>query len=221
MTDLALYADENLSNFEGDLDIYTGEDDDFVNFAGARDFINEHKSERVFVMSIDSNVDGVQRVVLVPSYASKLKGASIASNGVIFKNAKNEEIKGVGSPQTIQLLHEFLKAVPSNLVAMRISSTNSDQLQQILSVEEHSPFKKAESKEMFLGTYISENSYRDNMISFPTPNVVLGPETEISLPILKGKTTITFIVGGVLSTSSALRHKTNKAIKQVAYFKRR
>ncbi len=218
MNYLEKYGDANFSeNFVGDIDVYTGYKDEMLNFAGAQSFADEMQAGRIFVMNFDSTLPAAKKVVLLPSFASKLKGRTVIANGIVYadKADPTKDLKAVGSPSRIQELHAFLKSVPSNLIGMRVSSTNTDQLQQIMTVEEHSPFSQEKSKEIFLGTHISENSLKDNMVTFATPNVVLGDETEISLNILPGKTTITFFVGAVLSTSSALRVKTKNAVSNI------
>ena len=64
---------------------------------------------------------------------------------------------------------------------------------------------------------MSENAYRDNLISVPLKDVILGGETELSIDVVANSTmTITFFFGAVISQSSALKRKVNRAIRHIS-----
>ena len=216
---LELYGDENFSSFEGDLDIYTGEGDDFLDFAGGHSFAEEQHTGRIFVMSITNETASAQKVALTKAFATKAgNGLLIAKDGTIFTDPKGgTKVTAKGTPTNIVDLQEFLKIAPSNLAGVRIQSTDPSQMHQVMSVQEYSPFRKMESKEIFLGTYVSESNFKDNLITVPTPDVVLGAETELSLTVVpKSTLTITLFVGAVLSQSSALSKKVKRARKHIS-----
>ena len=222
---LDAYLDENLSNFEGDADmLYTGEDDDFLNFNGAKSFANEFEGARIFVMNIDvpEFEAGTKTVALLKGYEDGDDTfPSIQKKGLILiekgdAGTKDAVANVIGSPSHVIGFLEYVKNVPANLVGVRIQSDKQTQLQKVLKFIEKSPFSAPESKDFFLGSFINENTYRDNVITVPTPGIVLGPETQLLFDLVSGANlSITFFVGAVLSTSSALRKKRHKAISLI------
>ncbi len=223
MSYLDNYADENFSGFEGDVDVYTGEGDDMLDFAGGTSFADEQRTGRIFVMNITNNTDQVQNAIISPSFATELEGGLILKNGGVTALQRAigataaSTLTASGSPMPIDYFTAFVKQNPVNLVGMRVSSSVKEQLQQVMTVKEHSPFRQVQSKEYFLSTYISENNYREDIITVPTPDVVLGDETELSLPIMpNAKVTVTLFIGAVLSASSTLRKKVKRATKEIS-----
>lgn len=216
------YLDTNTSSFEGDTDmLYTGESDDFLNFNGAQSFANEVEGSRIFVanISVDS-IPAPKKVALIRGYNDGDSTIlSVDSDGEIKETSGNNSRKiaiVTGSPSNIVGFLDYIKNVPANLVGVRVQSDKPEQLQQVLQFVEKSPFSSPESKDFFLGSYINENTYRDNIVTVPTPGIILGPETELLINLIPGaKVSFTFFIGAVLSTSSALRKKRNKAISHI------
>lgn len=216
------FAEENFSGFEGDYDAYTGEGDDFLDFNGhANSFANEVSTQRVYTMVIANTTANVVTVDLFPGY--KETDITPVVDGVLSKidsSYAKTELAGVtvsGSPAPIEDFKQFLRLVPSTLNILRVSSTNAQQTQQTLTIEELSPFKKLGTREVYLGSYASENTFKDNMVTVPLPDVIVGPETKISLPILGESTvTLTLFFGATLSTSAGLRNKKKKAVASIS-----
>jgi len=223
LENLDAYLDTNMSNFEGDTDmLYTGESDDFLNFNGAQSFANEVEGARIFVANINAPADmnGAKKIALLKGYEDGDYSIPSAENGTVPVESTNPEKKSriiiSGSPSSFIGFLNYVKNVPANLVGIRIQSDKPEQLQQVLQFIEKSPFSSPESKDFFLGSYINENTYRDNIVTVPTPGIILGPETKMLMTVVPGaKTSVTFFVGAVLSTSSALRKKRIKAISHI------
>ncbi|MBW6482827.1 MAG: hypothetical protein K0B10_07180 [Vicingaceae bacterium] len=215
------YASENFSSFEGD-DVYTGDGDHFLNFGGPGiSFKNEGNASRSFVMNITNNDKISHTATLTPGYdwvpgqTDPIK--KYAADGAMLLDGASVLLSGSGSPKTIREFLSFLSKNPSNLAGIRVSSNNNtSQIEQTIIVRELSPFKDLESRTIILGNYTHENNQREKMVTVPTPGVILGPETELILPIMpQSVCTITFFIGGVLSTSGALKHKRAAAVAQL------
>ena len=216
---LDAYFDENMSNFEGDADaLYTGEDDDLLNFNGAQSFANEVEGSRIFVANIAATSDLTEALNI-----ALIKGYEDGDTSIVTVSDKGNVVVGgkvvarvSGSPSAFKGFLEYIKNVPANLVGMRIQASTPEQLQQVIKFIEKSPFSSPDSKDFFLGSFINENTYRENIVTVPTPGIILGPETEMIMTLHpETNMSITFFVGAVLSTSSALRKKRKKAISHI------
>lgn len=219
LQDLQDFANNNFSSFEGDY--YTGENDEFVDFGGPNEsFATEHNAGRVFVINIINQLDTTENVVLFPGYTwfPGATGNNWIIDGVI-KTVNGRTLRASGSPKTIKELLSFIMKNPTNLVAMRFSSSDAAQVQQQMIYRELSPFKDLQSKIFDLGTYTNENTYRDKMVTVPTPGVIASGDVELSIPILANSTcSITFFFGAVLSQSVALKNKRSQAASTFAKF---
>jgi hypothetical protein len=213
--DLERFAAENFSSFEGDANFYTGEGDDMMDFGGPnRSFANETQTGRIFVINLNNALATNETVVLLPGYTWKPgdSGNNWLVDGAIKTEGQNSLV-GTGSPKTIKEFLSFIMKCPTNIAAIRISSNNSTtQIEQQMTKRELSPFKDLESSIIDLGAYTNEQTYRDKMVTVPTPGLVAGPETYLDLPVIASSIcTVTFFCGGVISQSSALRKKRDKA----------
>jgi hypothetical protein len=186
-----------------------------LDFAGGSSFATEQHTGRIFVMNIKNDQKDDAKVVLFPSIATDKK-ALVVKDGAIIGNSTEGYVTSSSASSSIQLLHDYLKIAPSNLVGVKIESTDSSQLSQILTIKEASPFRTMESKEIFLGTYLGADAVK-NIINVPTNGVILGPETELALNIVSGANlNITFFFGAVVSQSTALKKKLVRAVKSIS-----
>ncbi len=223
LENLDAYLDTDLSSFEGDADmLYTGESDDFLNFNGAQSFANEVEGARIFVVNFDvpDTITAAAKIAVLKGYEDGNTALPAISGDKVLvgKDGEGKSLfaKVSGSPSSVTGFIEYIKNVPANLVGMRVQSNKPEQLQQVMQFVEKSPFSSPESKDFFLGSFINENTYRDNIVTVPTPGIILGPETELLMNLVPGaKVSVTFFVGAVLSTSSALRKKRIKAISHI------
>lgn len=219
--DLQNFADDNFSSFEGE-SYYTGEDDQWLDFGGPnQSFATEQSAGRVFVVNIINEFRENITVKLFPGYTwvpgESGENADIIIDGIIRSDAEGRRLMSSGSPKTIKELLGFIMKNPTNLNGIRISSTSQIQIQQQLVYKELSPFKDLQSRIIDLGTFTNENTYRDKMVTVPTPGIIASSEIELSLPIIGNSTcTITFFFGGVLSASVALKNKRNMAASTFA-----
>lgn len=211
--DLQDFAEDNFSSFEGE-SLYTGEGDQWLDFGGPNNsFATEHMANRVFVVNINNQLNTTENVVLFAGYTwfPGATGNNWLTDGVI-KTVDTKTLSASGSPKTIKELLSFIMKNPTNLNAMRISSSDATQIQQQMVYRELSPFKDLQSRIIDLGTYTNENTYRDKIVTVPTPNMIVSSEMDLTIPIMANSTcSITFFFGGVLSQSIALKNKRSKA----------
>lgn len=215
------YAQNNFSSFEGD-NMYTGMGDHFLDFGGpSESFATEKNAGRIFVFTIANTYTTTKNVTIIPGYTWKPGDTDATKLWLadgIFAGSDSTILTGEGSPSTIKEFLSFISKNPTTVAGIRISSNNNvAQIEQQITVTPLSPWKTLESQNFNAGAYVSERDNRTTMVTVPTPGLIIGPETELMIPIMGSSiATITFFCGGVLSTSSALKAKRNEAIKTIA-----
>jgi len=235
------YAEENFSGFEGDQDMgmmsaYTGEGDDFLDFDGpGNSFANQKDLQRTFSLHIKNNGSDTRRFVLFNGFKRDavdtgeifLLNSGYMGKGLSHRNPEVALINGEtvmttgysvsGSPSSLDDLREYIKTSPVVLGFVRIKTNNVLQLENPISLSELTPFRQAEVRNLFLQEFTGENTFRDNIVTVPTPGVILGNETKISMDILPDTAiSITFFFGAVFSNSAALKGKQKKAVSSIA-----
>ena len=212
------FANDNFSSFEGE-SYYTGEGDQWLDFGGPNtSFATEHSAGRVFLVNIKNDLNTTENVILFPGYTwyPGATGNNWLIDGAI-KTVDTKTLSATGSPKTIKELLSFIMKNPTNLNAIRISSSDATQVQQQMVYKELSPFKDLQSRIIDLGTFTNENTYRDKIVTVPTPGIIASNEVELSIPIIAGSTcSITFFFGGVLSASVAMKNKRSQAASTFA-----
>lgn len=215
---LQYFANDNFSSFEGE-SYYTGEGDQWLDFGGPNtSFATEHSAGRVFLVNIKNDLTTTENVILFPGYTwyPGATGNNWLLDGAI-KTVDTKTLSATGSPKTIKELLSFIMKNPTNLNAIRISSSDATQVQQQMVYKELSPFKDLQSRIIDLGTFTNENTYRDKIVTVPTPGIIASSEVELSIPIIAGSTcSITFFFGGVLSSSVAMKNKRSQAASTFA-----
>ncbi|MCX6265867.1 MAG: hypothetical protein NTW16_00715 [Bacteroidetes bacterium] len=205
------YADE----YEGDFDGYTGAGDDFVDFGGYnKTFANAAESGRLFIVTLTNANAASRTALLCPGY---LYYPGSTMNGAILDGAFNDTtgaagLTGSGSPKSVTEFFAFVSNAPVAISGIKIESTLASQVAQQLIIEHMSPFKQLEQQIINLGSYQNENTFRDKIVTIPTPNLVLSNNTKIYLPIVGSSTcTITFLAGAILNPAHALQQKLGRA----------
>jgi|GEM_PF-2836903 len=220
---LETYTEENFSGFEGDQDMsmmsaYTGEGDDFLDFDGpGNSFANQKDLQRTFSLHIGNNGSVAQKFVLFNGYRNGVSADEtyLMSAGNVGAAAGAYSVSS--NPSTLDDLRGFLKTSPIVLGFVRIKTDNVLQLENPISLSELTPFRQAEVKNIFLQEFTGENTFRDNIVTVPTPGLILGNETKISMDILPATSvSITFFFGAVFSNSAALKGKQKKAVSSIA-----
>ncbi len=228
---LETYTEENFSGFEGDQDMsmmsaYTGEGDDFLDFDGpGNSFANQKDLQRTFSLHIRNTGTTAKKFVLFNGFKGEAvdTGETFLLNNGYTGGGRNGDPDPANAysvssnPSTLDDLRGFLKTSPIVLGFFRIKTDNVLQLENPISLSELTPFKRAEVKDIFLQVFTGENVFRDNIVTVPTPGLILGNETKISMDILPATAvSITFFFGAVFSNSAALKGKQQKAVSSIA-----
>ena len=208
------------AEYEGDFEGYTGAHDDFMDFGGFnKSFANAGDSGRIFVMTIVNAGAGSLNAYLCPGYTYY---PGTTANGVVLDGAFNDTagaagLTGSGTPKAVKEFFSFLMYSPVAIGGIKIESSVATQVSQQLIIEHLSPFKTLEQHIINLGSYQNENTFRDKIVTVPTPDLVMSSNTRIILPIVAGSTcTITFLAGAILNPAHALQKKMSKAKATIA-----
>lgn len=230
VSDLRSFAQQNLSNFDGEDDgssfegmsFYTGDGDDFVDFGGSnRNFALESAEGREFVITLTGNATAGS-VYIIPGLKYN---NNRAANGFLLntsgKDTNGNAVTGVsGSPSDVTDFYDFIQFNPTNLIGIKVSSSSASQLSQIIVYEEQSPWKynaSLSTRNINLGSIADQDTYQDKLGKVATPGLILSGQTRITLPIpSSATTTITFYCGAVLNSSQALQNKTDKASNTIS-----
>ena len=236
--------EEGLYSFEGE-DFYTGSDDDLLDFGGpvSGGFALEAQHPRTYVMNITNANLSTETVFLTPGLGwdetnitnvaydpgdpmaippvpisvktSRMPGVP---HGNSFLSVAGNTLSLATSPKEIKWFYSFIKQNPTSCCMLKISSNNStSQIEQQLVIREQSPFRDLETNPIPMSQFITPQDYKDKMVIIPTPNLVLSGQTQIELPIMASSTcTITFFLGGVLNTATAMKYKKGKAQATIA-----
>ena len=209
------YEGEQYDGYDDEFDGYTGYNDDFVDFGGFnKSFANAADSGRLFVMTLTNPNAASRTALLCPGY---LYYPGSTMNGAVLDGAFNDTtgaagLTGGGSPKTVNEFFAFIGTAPVQVAGIKIESTVAAQVSQQLIIEHLSPFKTLEQHIINLGSYQNENTFRDKIVTIPTPNLVLSSHTKIYLPIVGTSTcTVTFLAGAVLNPAAALTKKIGRA----------
>jgi hypothetical protein len=237
VADLEAFAKDELSSFDGEEydgydevesfeedfegDYYTGENDDFVDFGGFnKSFANAGDSGRIFVVTIANTGTDSRTIYLAPGY-TWIPGST--ANGHLCDGAtkdtagSNTGLSCSGSPKTITDFYAFINTCPVHIGGIKIEGSVAAQVSQQLKITNLSPFKTLEEKIINLGSYQNENTFRDKIVTVPTPELILSNQVQISLVIPAScTTTVTFLAGGILNPSYALQQKVARASGTIA-----
>ena len=214
------FSGMNDDGYEGDFDGYTGAGDDFVDFGGYnKTFANAAESGRIFIMTLTNANAASRTALLCPGY---LYYPGTTMNGAVLDGAFNDTtgaagLTGAGSPKSVTEFFAFVSNSPVAISGIKIESTLATQVSQQLVIEHMSPFKTLEQQIINLGSYQNENTFRDKIVTIPTPNLIMSNNTKIYLPIVGSSScTITFLAGAILNPAHALQNKQSRAKSTIA-----
>jgi hypothetical protein len=220
---LSEYAHEHLSSFdgfEGENDFYTGIGDPMLDFGGDnRSFANVMDEGRIFIMTLTNTVTTANRTAyLIPgiTWAPGRTANGFIADGTFNDVAGNAGLTAAGAPGTITDFLAFIKDNPTQVNAIRVESSNSLQIGQQIVIEELSPFRTLQNRLITLASFQDENTYRDKIVTVPTPGLILSGQCRMTLPIVytassNTTTTITFFCGAVTNQAQYLKNKMYQA----------
>lgn len=223
VTDIEKFAKKNFSSFngfEGDLyGYYDGMGDQLLDFGGDyQNFATMANSPRVFTMTVAAAAaaDSGLMIKLIPGYTEYRKAIASRTN-TITDGTFATNFTGSGSPKYIEDFFEYVSRNPIQCYGLKFTSTYAPQIDGgILTIDELSPFRNLEQKIINFGTYTTQDTFRDKVVSIPTPGLVLSDQTQLAFNLLKDTSaqtvTIQFFCGAILNTASTLKRKTEMAV---------
>lgn len=210
-----------LSHFEG-RSFYTGSGDDLLAFEGdIRSFAQEldKNLEKQFTVSVVNANAAVRTAILQAGY---LLGNATLAAGQLVEGAFNDTGANAGltgatqENKSIQELNLFLNACPTRLLAMKIQSTVSGQLNQNLTYQRNNPFKSEETKIIRPKNYINQDTYQNDQVTFPV-DVQLDQLSKLTCPFIGASTNyVTYYFGASLNIIQALEKKAFRARTNIA-----
>lgn len=235
--DLEAIARKNLSSFDGfdGGNFYTGQGDPFIDFQGeGKNFATIGQNDMQFIVNIrNTHATETRRILLVPGWdfnpmdfrvipsadtVALAPKAGVLSEDALAANMLDLDAKAnlivSGAPKKLDLLYKWLAENPTALGALRVSSTDANQVMQTITYRKLSPFKDLETSIINLGMNQSEDTYRDKLVTVSTPGMVLSNQTQLEMIIVPNSTcVITFFFGGSLNQSKLMQSKVNDAVR--------
>ena len=230
------------SSFDG----YLGVGDAFVDYQGEGRNFASVGGDMQFVMTVKNGGAAARRILLVPgmdyiplsrmvlsagtgvTYPKKgvLTDTATTEQGVAFTMTNFLDLDGaafavgdyfIGSPKSLDMFYKWISENPTSLYAIRVSSTDSNQVMQTITYRKQSPFKDLETRIINLGQQQTEDTYRDKLVTVMTPNMVLSNQTQLEMSIVAASTcTVTFFCNGSLNQSKLMQEKVNAASTTMA-----
>lgn len=115
------------------------------------------------------------------------------------------------SPGTIQELIRFISYNPTKLLGMKLSSTDTNQMEQSLNVYVKSPFRQLEQKIVPLGQYNDGNTFNDKktFLNLLPYDLQMDMQADIQVPVYGSSTlNILLFMGPILNPAQILDSKT-------------
>lgn len=209
-------AAKRLSHFEG-RSFYTGGGDDLLSFEGdIRSFAQEldKNLEKQFTIAVVNANAAIRTAILQAGY---LIGNATLAAGQLVEGAFNDTGGNAGltgatqEAKSIQELNLFINACPTRLLAMKIQSTVSGQMNQNLTYQRNNPFKTEETKTIRPKNYINQDTYQNDQVTFPV-DVQLDSLSKLTCPFIGSSTNyVTYYFGASLNIIQALEKKAFRA----------
>lgn len=237
-----------LSSYEGSQSVsYDPAVDPYLDFGGNSDpvqrvFANSIANKRLFTFKVVNTGTIAQKVLIFYSRTSGLKAANTnltigyvrttdGTPATAFKGidpstnapAPLAEMHAISNDsEYIEDFIEYCHRNPTRLLGIRVSSTESAQIDQTIVVGKHNGFLgRAITNKYNLAAHVDENTIRDTMVTFVC-NDQLDDYTfmELIIPAPTGgaketTTTIMFMCGASHSNAAALSNKTAIATNAV------
>ncbi|RFZ84772.1 hypothetical protein DYU05_03970 [Mucilaginibacter terrenus] len=205
-----------LSNFSGGMSGYTGEGDDFLEFSGESNgsFMDAIHKGKIFNLTLTNGNAATRTALLCP-------GLVFAAAGLIADGAFNDAsgasgLTGTGNPQSILLFNNFIRNYPTLVAGFKISTSNINQFECVLTIQKESPFSVHESKIINPAIYASEANPNTTLITVGEA-FYMDNQTKISYQVLgSSSVNIGLIFGASLNPAKALRSKATRAKTTVA-----
>jgi hypothetical protein len=117
--------------------------------------------------------------------------AGLIQTGAFNDTAGGAGLTGAGAPTTIEFLNDFLQKVPSKLLGMRLSTTDTGgtQMAQNITIQPQTPFGQAANYPVSIANFKDDTSFNANIALLPVP-VQVDNQTQVTIPVV-GLSTLT------------------------------
>lgn len=203
-TDMVHY--EGLTNYEGATRF---EGDDLISFDPT---VGGRRGPKYTIRLVNANAS-TRYAVLCPGLNESLTG--VIATGAFNDRDGNAGLTGSGNPGTIEMFRYFFRRVPSQLLQLKVQSTDATQVEQTIEYQRQSPFRTLQNEFIVLATHQDENTYKDKVVTVNTLEYQLqfDDQTYIVLPVVGSSTcTLTLQFGATANLSAFLNKKVKKAL---------
>jgi hypothetical protein len=186
---------------------YTGLEDEHIDFGGqGASFNTEHSDGKSFSVAVENTTTSTKRV----SFGAALE--AVAGTTQLKEGTVVTGVTCNGSPKSYDVLKDFIKLNPTRLIALKVQSSNEEQLSQSLIVTRVSPFENLGSKNLNFSAFTKEGAFNTKMLTLVGLDLQLDDQTDIAVDIPAGtRTVFTLFVGGIANSAKMLNTKALKA----------
>ncbi len=200
---------------------YTGEGDDLLSFAGSiQNFSGElvEHLEKQFNVTI-VNANAAKRTAAV--FSGYFKGNSTLAPGQLIEGAFNDINGNAGltgataSEKSIEELMLFVNTAPTRLLAIKIKSTDANQISESITYQRLSPFVTMPTKILRPDNFQNQDTYQDKTVTFPA-NVQVDDQCSLKVPVVGASTIrLTFLFGTSINMALTLERKAVQAYTNI------
>jgi hypothetical protein len=230
MRKLEQEANDHLSNYGGEDDVnnydeysgYTGVNDDFLDFGGEAANLLSAVEGHNYTFTIVNAKSSTLDFYFNPSLRNRNSDNTLAKGTIregvfaaINDAGTDTSLTGTGdSYGTLDFLRRFVEKNPTYVKAFQIQSTTATGIaQMVVSVQEVSPFKQLQARQLKPTMYQDQNMFNDKVINIPA-GFDLNDQCEVRMKIAGATTlTITVICGAILNQAVALQNKRAKSLR--------
>lgn len=209
---------------------YIGERNEYDFGGNGNSFVAEHATGRTFSFIMENTSDDPQVVALCPGYYDSLARLSaeghsdvtaIFGDGDIFTGANGVvNVVSQNAGKTIFGLLEFIKRHPLRVIGMSIQTNDPGQLDEIIRIENISPFYSLGNKQIVLSRFrpasqLATDKIEANLIK--TGQVIdMNDQNLVKFPIRSGaKVTINLYIGAIDNNALKLKRKADMAHENI------
>lgn len=211
--ELEQISKDRLVHYEGDGRHYEGDQktmfngNDLVSFDPGIGGINGGKA----ILTLTNANTAERTAVLCPGILSSVAGK--IATGAFNDAGGNAGLTGAMSPKSIELFLEFIRRNPTQLLQMKVQSTEATQVEKMITYQRQSPFRDLTSEYIYLSLHQDENTFKDKVVTVPTLQYGLNfdDQTYISFPVVGSSTCTITLQFGPIANLARFLDKTVKA----------
>lgn len=194
-----------------------------IDLGGAAHFGDEDSQSvnKPFSFTVTNNTGSNQLVYLTGCYLPTNSNRIITDGSIVYATGKTDLSAASTTTHTIAEFLEWIKWKPTRVSFLQITSDNSLQIQQQITIQEKSLYGNPQPINLALSAFTSPNYLNDKMIIVKRKGWQLDYFTEVSLTIpgsggsspVATNTTFNFYFGAHLDFASSLKKAAQAAGK--------